>query len=205
MITHIVFKLPAVVRAEHGAQVEQLLVTHAAQFDPAVLAGLGRHVRAVLDPDGTLDEEHDRARKRDFTMRIRPDGSSTVKGELDAACTEALATVLDTLSRPNPATTDSTTADAATSNADAAAGTSNATPSDATPSDATGTATPPRATRPATAPATAARIPTSRTRAPLTRAPLTRAPPANAATTGCSTRCCGCCAAGTCPTAAVSP
>ena len=138
VITHIVFKLPAAVRAEHGAQVEQLLVTHAAQFDPAVLAGLGRHVRAVLDPDGTLDEEHDRARKRDFTMRIRPDGSSTVKGELDAACTEALATVLDTLSRPNPATTDSTTADAATSNADAADGTSNADgTSDATPSDAT--------------------------------------------------------------------
>ena len=72
VITHTVFKLPAAVRAEHGAQVEQLLVTHAAQFDPSVLAKLARHVLDVLNPDGTHDNEHDRDRKRDFTMTIRP-------------------------------------------------------------------------------------------------------------------------------------
>ena len=53
VITATVEDLPAGVRAEHGESVEQTLVA-AGRFDPTVLARLGRHLHAVLDPDGTL-------------------------------------------------------------------------------------------------------------------------------------------------------
>jgi hypothetical protein len=64
---------------------------------------IARRVADTLDPDGTLASDADRTRRRQLDVHQRPDGSATVRGELDAVCAEALLTVLDTLARPAPA------------------------------------------------------------------------------------------------------
>ena len=82
---------------------QALLVEQAAELDPTVLKQVARRITDTLNPDGTLTEERDRARRRDLTVRQRPDGSAHVEGELTAICTEALLTVLDSLGKPAPA------------------------------------------------------------------------------------------------------
>jgi hypothetical protein len=112
VITRTVDALPAAVAAEHDRAVEQLLTEQAAQYNPATLATLARRVSDTLDPDGTLSEQADQHRRRYLDIHPRPDGSASVRAELDPICTEALRTVLDPLARPTPATTHTdTTAD----------------------------------------------------------------------------------------------
>ena len=94
--------LPAVVQAEHDEQVEADLVGYAAQFDPYSLAKIAQRIHACLDPDGTLDDPKERERKRDLTLRQRPDGSAAVCGELTAECAERLLGVFDALGAPTP-------------------------------------------------------------------------------------------------------
>jgi len=96
-------KLPAAVAVEHDTSVEAFLVEQAAQHNPRTLRVIARRLLDTLHPDGTLATEHDRHRRRHLTIQQRPDGSGQVTGELDAICTEALLTVLDTLARPTPA------------------------------------------------------------------------------------------------------
>jgi len=103
IITRAIDALPAAVQAEHEDSVQDFLVEQARQFDPRLLAQVAHRISDTLDPDGTYTSEHDRARRRDLTIRQRPDGSSHVEGELTAICTQALLTVLDTLARPVPA------------------------------------------------------------------------------------------------------
>jgi hypothetical protein len=103
VITATVDALPAVVQAEHDESVQETLIEHAAEFDPVVLARVARRITDTLDPDGTLAEERDRARRRDLTIRQRRDGSASVTGELTAICAEAVLTVLDALAKPDPA------------------------------------------------------------------------------------------------------
>ena len=103
IITRAIDALPAAVQAEHEDSVQDFLVEQARQFDPRLLAQVAHRISDTLDPDGTHTSEHDRARRRDLTIRQRPDGSSHVEGELTAICTQALLTVLDTLARPVPA------------------------------------------------------------------------------------------------------
>jgi Domain of unknown function (DUF222) len=98
IITATIDELPAAVQTEHDQSVETFLVEQAQNFDPNALASVAHRLRTTLDPDGILaDEAH---RRRDLTIRHRPDGSSHLDAELTAICTEALLTVLDTLARP---------------------------------------------------------------------------------------------------------
>ncbi|MEO9138422.1 MAG: DUF222 domain-containing protein, partial [Jatrophihabitans sp.] len=101
IIVRTVFGLPEQIQAEHGERVEEELTRYAAELCPRDTAICGQRIRAYLDPDGRApDEQH---KHREFTLHLRPDGSGRATGELTAECAEKLATVLDSLSAPQPA------------------------------------------------------------------------------------------------------
>jgi hypothetical protein len=100
VITEVLDRVPAAARAEWSEQIEVSLVTHAAQYDPATLVKIGRRLIDLLDPDGTLADDADRARRRELTLLIHPDGTGTVRGTTDAHLTELLAVVFDSLASP---------------------------------------------------------------------------------------------------------
>ncbi len=102
VIVRAVDALPAAVQAEHGVEVERELVAYAATFDPRSLHQLALHIHTYLDPDGSLDDPKERDRKRDLTLRQRPDGSASVRGELTAECAERLLGVFAALAAPAP-------------------------------------------------------------------------------------------------------
>src|SRR5207237_10869126 len=102
-ITQTINGLPAAVQAEIDLTVETILVEAAEQHTPEQLGMIARDLRAALDQDGTLVEDHDRQRRRDLRITQRPDGSAHGSFELGAICAEALLTYLDTTARPAPA------------------------------------------------------------------------------------------------------
>jgi hypothetical protein len=102
IVTATIDALPAAVQVEHEQWVQQFLVEQASELDPALLKQVARRITDTLDPDGTLTEERDRARRRDLTVRQRRDGSAHLDGELTAICAEALLSVLDSLAKPTP-------------------------------------------------------------------------------------------------------
>lgn len=103
VIVDTVEALPDPVRKEYEDQVEADLVGLARQFDPAGVAKAARHVRAILDPDGSLEDIDYRRRRRHFDLHRRADGSGYGSFELDPECAEHLQTVFDTLAAPRPA------------------------------------------------------------------------------------------------------
>jgi hypothetical protein len=100
VVTSTIDALPAAVQAEHEQSVQALLVEQAQVMEPTLLRQVARRIIDTLDPDGTLTEERDRARRRDLSIRQRRDGSGHVEGELSAICTEALLSVLESLGKP---------------------------------------------------------------------------------------------------------
>ena len=102
VITATIDALPAAVQADYDTMVEQTLVEQARTLDPIQLAHVARGVADRLDPDGTLNTEADRARRRGLTLTRRPDGSAHLQAELTSVCTEALLSVLDSSARPVP-------------------------------------------------------------------------------------------------------
>ncbi|MCE5288650.1 MAG: HNH endonuclease [Nocardiaceae bacterium] len=60
--------LPRAVEPDARVFAEQQLADWATQFRPDELAKLADRLNHVLDPDGTLDDDLDRARKRHFTL-----------------------------------------------------------------------------------------------------------------------------------------
>jgi uncharacterized protein DUF222 len=103
VVTATIDALPAAVQVEHEEWVQAFLVEQAAELDPALLKQVARRITDTLDPDGTLTEERDRARRRDLTVRQRRDGSAHLEAELTAICAEALLSVLDSVAKPAPA------------------------------------------------------------------------------------------------------
>jgi Domain of unknown function (DUF222) len=103
IVTSTVDRLPAAVAADHDVAVEEFLVEQARTFAPEQLAKIAQRLVNTLDPDGVLADERYRERLRDLSVRVRSDGSARVDGELTAACTEALLTVLDATAKPAPA------------------------------------------------------------------------------------------------------
>ena len=103
VITESVDRLPVALGGELDDTVQAILLEHAEQHDPAMLAGFARDLHARLDQDGVLASDVDRRRRREVSVCQRPDGSSSLRGELDAITTESLLAVLDTLARPRPA------------------------------------------------------------------------------------------------------
>jgi Domain of unknown function (DUF222) len=94
VITATIEELPASVRMEHGGSVEATLVDAASRFDPITLGKLGRHVHAVLDPDGMLSSDEDQQRRRAATLTQNRDGSGDLRAHLTP---ESLAKVQATL------------------------------------------------------------------------------------------------------------
>ena len=97
VITDVLDTIPTAARTEWAEQVEVSLVTHAAHYDPVTLAKVGRRLIDLLDPDGTLTDDADRARRRQLTLLIHPDGTGTLRGTTDAHLTELLAVIFDSL------------------------------------------------------------------------------------------------------------
>jgi hypothetical protein len=79
---------------------ELSLVGFAEDFGPDQLRRIALRLGDVLDPDGTLADDADRAARREFTLLKHPDGSSRHRGELDAELTALLETLFDTLAAP---------------------------------------------------------------------------------------------------------
>jgi hypothetical protein len=104
VIVRAVDALPGVVQVEHSVQVESDLVRYAREFDPHSLAKIAQRIHDCLNPDGSLDDPEDRERKRDVTVRQRPDGSASLRGELTAECAERLLAAFDALAAPVAAT-----------------------------------------------------------------------------------------------------
>ena len=94
--------LPAAA-AEQAEQVEAALTGHAQRLDPDQLGKAARRLLACLDPDGTRPDDADHARRRDFTMHTRPDGSGRASIELTPAGVAITQAWLDALSAPVPA------------------------------------------------------------------------------------------------------
>ncbi len=100
VVTATVDALPDAVQAEHEVWVQQFLLEQAAELDPSLLKQVARRVVDTLDPDGTLTEERDRARRRDLSVRQRRDGSAHLEAEVTTICAEALLAVLDSVAKP---------------------------------------------------------------------------------------------------------
>jgi hypothetical protein len=102
VITTTIEELPATVRTEHGESVEQTLVAEASRFDPTVLGKLGRHLQAVLDPDGTLASDEDQLQRRCATLTHNRDGSGDLRAHLTATTLARLQAALLPLAAPRP-------------------------------------------------------------------------------------------------------
>jgi hypothetical protein len=103
VIVEAVGKLPSVLRAEYEAPLESELVEHAHSFDPTRLATLARRLLEVIDPDGTLADDADHERQREFTLVRNRDGSATPTGRLTPALTAVIEAFLDEYAAPRPA------------------------------------------------------------------------------------------------------
>jgi hypothetical protein len=95
-------KIPATIQAECEEWVEAELVGHALEFDPDRLTILGRRLLDVLDPDGTLADDADHQRHREFTLVKNRDGSATPTGRLTPALTAVIEAFLDEYAAPDP-------------------------------------------------------------------------------------------------------
>jgi Domain of unknown function (DUF222) len=102
VITATIEELPATVRRQHAEQVEQTLVAAAARFDPVTLGWLGRHLQAVLDPDGTLASEEDQQRRRAATLTPHRDGSGDLRAHLTPETLAKVQAALLPLAAPRP-------------------------------------------------------------------------------------------------------
>lgn len=77
------------------------LAEHAAHLTPGELARTAERLVAHLDPDGSLTDDADRARRRELTIgRQGDDGMSPVRGLLDPTCRALLDAALSALARP---------------------------------------------------------------------------------------------------------
>jgi hypothetical protein len=102
VITTSIEELPTSVRAKHGESVEQTLVEAASRFDPVTLGRLGRHLQAVLDPDGTLSSDEDQQRRRAATLTANRDGSGDLHAHLTPETLAKMQAVLLPLAAPLP-------------------------------------------------------------------------------------------------------
>ncbi len=78
--------LPGAVDPATRRQAEGWLLEQAAQFDPAALHKLGRHLVQVVDPDGGAALEREEAllaARQTFTVSHGADGSRPVRGQFD--------------------------------------------------------------------------------------------------------------------------
>jgi hypothetical protein len=100
-------RLPAGTPAEAVGTAEKILLEAAENLDAADLARLGETLRVtVLDalhPDGQNGQDDgDDARRRELTLSDEADGTTRIRGRLDAEAAAALRSAIDALSKPRP-------------------------------------------------------------------------------------------------------
>src|SRR5882724_9633552 len=103
VIRQTVEQLPSAVEDAVRADVETQLVDHATQFDPIHLVKLAHRIRAHLDPDGTLLDEQQAVARRELSFIPDPNGTTRIRGRLDAEAAAIVQNALDPLAAPLPA------------------------------------------------------------------------------------------------------
>ena len=92
--------------ATDRAAAEALPADHARRSPVRGLSHAALHLRNRLDPDQgqrLADDEQAHVARREFRMRMHPDGSSRPDGYLDKEATAFLRAALDPLAKPRPA------------------------------------------------------------------------------------------------------
>ena len=92
--------LPDQVRAAEGEAVETPLVDFGRAHDPALLGRYAQAVGYYFDQDGRYRDAEERDRKRQVSLRRRPDGSGRFEGELTPECAPWPATRFAPCARP---------------------------------------------------------------------------------------------------------
>ena len=103
VVVRAVDKIPGESQAEYEGPVESELVARAAEFDPVNLARVATHLLDVLNPDGTLTDDADHQRRREFLLVRHRDGSSSPAGYFSPAVTALIDAFLDGNAAPRPA------------------------------------------------------------------------------------------------------
>ncbi|MFD4369099.1 DUF222 domain-containing protein [Rhodococcus sp. NPDC058521] len=115
-------KVPRVVSPSDIADAEKILADCARHGTPEDVEQAGHRLLAYLDPDGSLTDERDRARRRGLHVsRQDTDLMSKISGELDPTTRALLDPVLEKWARPgmnNPSDPDSPTGDSEDSGID---------------------------------------------------------------------------------------
>jgi len=102
VILRTLHKLPACLPVEEAAEAERFLADWATKIDARQLTGVAHRLLNTLDPDGSLTDERDQARRRNVTVTPLGDGMHRISGELDAECSALASAVLGSLSAPQP-------------------------------------------------------------------------------------------------------
>jgi hypothetical protein len=100
-------RLPTATPAEAVGTAERILLEAAENLDAADLARLGETLRVTvhdaLHPGGPAgDGDDDPSRRRELTLSDESDGTTRIRGRLDAEAAAALRCALDALSKPRP-------------------------------------------------------------------------------------------------------
>ncbi len=94
-------KLPPAVGVRERAEAEEFLAEQSREMDPSRVRVLARRLHAVLDPDGTLDE--DKPERRELIFRRDVGGMDYIRGRLDAEASATVQAALGPLAQPQPA------------------------------------------------------------------------------------------------------
>ncbi len=92
--------LPDAVPATAVDDAEQILVGHAARFEPRQLAVIARRLVDTMDPDGTLADDAEQHRRRELRLCQRSDGCFDLHGRLTSECGVIWQTILTAVAAP---------------------------------------------------------------------------------------------------------
>jgi hypothetical protein len=105
VIANALNRLPADTPAGAREQAERILLTAAENLDAADLARIGAHLRLTMAdhlPAGGDKGDGDESRQRELWLTDEGDGTTRIRGRLDAEGAAALRSAIDPLARPRP-------------------------------------------------------------------------------------------------------
>jgi hypothetical protein len=101
VIGQAIHRLPAGVDPVDRADAEEFLAARSREMDPSRIRLLARRLHAVLDPDGTLED--DKPARRELVFRRDIGGMDYLRGRLDAEASATVQAALGALAQPAPA------------------------------------------------------------------------------------------------------
>jgi hypothetical protein len=101
VIAQAIDHLPAGIGPVDRAEAEEFLAEQSREMDPSRIRLLARRLHAVLDPDGTLED--DRPARRELVFRRDVGGMDYLRGRLDAEASATVQAALGALAQPEPA------------------------------------------------------------------------------------------------------